>query len=102
MSQPFCHMHGPEHRVWVGAAQSSAYNNALPDDSLRLNLPSALTEAMSHGQQVTEGACGHIGACGTAISTGIFVSVITRNTPFITDTWLLCNLLTAKALEQVD
>ena len=96
MSQPFCHMHGPEHRVWVGAAQSSAYNNALPDDSLRLNLPSALAEAMSHGQQVPEGAC------GTAISTGIFVSVITRNTPFITDTWLLCNLLTAKALEQVD
>ena len=31
MSQPFCHMHGPEHHVLVGAALLTAYNNAAAD-----------------------------------------------------------------------
>ena len=29
------------------------------------------------------------------------MSVVTRNTPLSTDSWRLCNLMTAKALEQV-
>ncbi len=101
MSQPFCHMHGPEHHVLVGAALLTAYNNALTVDSLRPDMQSALLEVMSRGRQVPGGACGYMGACGASISTGIFMSVITRNTPLSTDTWRLCNLLTAKALEQV-
>ena len=28
MSLPFCHMHGPEHHVMVGAALLTAYSNA--------------------------------------------------------------------------
>ena len=28
MRQPFCHMHGPEHHVMVGAALLTAYKNA--------------------------------------------------------------------------
>lgn len=28
MSQPFCHMHGPEHHVMVGSALLTAYHNA--------------------------------------------------------------------------
>ena len=28
MDLPFCHMHGPEHHVMVGAALRTAYNNA--------------------------------------------------------------------------
>jgi len=101
MSQPFCHMHGPEHHVLVGAALLTAYNNALTDDSLRVDLQSALLEVLSRGRQVPGGACGYMGACGASISTGIFLSVVTRNTPLSTDTWRLCNLLTSKALEQV-
>lgn len=100
MSQPFCHMHGPEHHVLVGAALLTAYNNALPDTA-RLNLAEDLVEVMSRGRQVPGGACGYMGACGAAISTGIFMSVVTRNTPLSTDSWRLCNLLTARALEQV-
>lgn len=100
MSQPFCHMHGPEHHVLVGAALLTAYNNCLPD-SERLDLQSALVEVMERGRQVPGGACGYMGACGASISTGIFMSVITRNTPLSTDTWRLCNLMTARALEQV-
>lgn len=100
MSKPFCHMHGPEHHVLVGAALLTAYNNALPDTA-RLNLAEDLVEVMSRGRQVPGGACGYMGACGAAISTGIFMSVVTRNTPLATDTWRLCNLMTARALEQV-
>ena len=100
MSQPSCRMHGPEHHVLVGAALLTAYNNCLPD-SAKLDMAAALAEVKERGQQVPGGACGYMGACGAAISTGIFMSVVTRNTPFSTDTWRLCNLMTARALEQV-
>ena len=100
MSQPECRMHGPEHHVLVGAALLTAYNNCLPD-SAKLDMKSALAEVVERGQQVPGGACGYMGACGASISTGIFMSVITRNTPFSTDTWRLCNLVTSRALEQV-
>ncbi len=100
MSQSWCHMHGPEHHVLVGAALLTAYNNCLPD-SAKLDMEVALAEVLERGKQVPGGACGYMGACGASISTGIFMSVITRNTPFSTDTWRLCNLMTARALEQV-
>lgn len=100
MSQPECHMHGPEHHVLVGAALLTAYNNCLPD-SAKMDMEAALAEVVERGQQVPGGACGYMGACGASISTGIFMSVITRNTPFSTDTWRLCNLCTSRALEQV-
>jgi len=100
MSQSFCHMHGPEHHVLVGAALLTAYNNAAAD-SMKVDLQSGLLEVMSRGRQVPGGACGYMGACGAAVSTGIFLSVVTRNTPLSTKTWQLCNLMTARALEQV-
>ena len=100
MSQPDCPMHGPTHHVLVGAALLTAYNNCLPDSS-KLDLEEALAEMRERGEQVPGGACGYMGACGASISTGIFLSIVTRNTPFSTDTWRLCNLMTARALEQV-
>lgn len=100
MSQPDCPMHGPTHHVLVGAALLTAYNNCLPD-SAKLDLKTALAEVRERGQQIPGGACGYMGACGASISTGVFLSVVTRNTPFSTDTWRLCNLCTAHALEQV-
>lgn len=100
MSQPDCPMHGPTHHVLVGAALLTAYNNSLPD-SAKLNLEEALAEMRERGEQVPGGACGYMGACGASISTGIFLSIVTRNTPLSTDTWRLCNLMTARALEQV-
>ena len=42
MAMPFCHMHGPEHHVMVGAALLTAYRNAGGD----IDLPAALTETM--------------------------------------------------------
>jgi len=98
MSQPFCHMHGPEHHVLVGAALLTAYNNAA---SAKIDLQSGLLEVMSRGRKVPGGACGFMGACGAAVSTGIFISVVTHSTPLSTNPWQLSNLMTAKALEQV-
>lgn len=100
MSHPDCPMHGPKHHVLVGAALLTAYNNCLPD-SAKLNLEEALAEMRERGEQVPGGACGYMGACGASISTGIFLSIATRNTPLSTDTWRLCNLCTSRALEQV-
>lgn len=97
MSQSFCHMHGPEHHVLVGAALLTAYKNAGGE----VDLPAALPEMVSRGKQVPGGACGYWGACGAALSTGMFVAIVTQNTPLSTDTWHLSNLMTAKALEQV-
>ncbi|MBQ1419866.1 MAG: hypothetical protein IIZ02_00365, partial [Desulfovibrio sp.] len=48
MSQPFCHMHGPEHHVMVGCALLTAYKNAGGD----VDLPEALREMLSRGKNV--------------------------------------------------
>lgn len=97
MSMPFCHMHGPEHHVLVGSALLTAYKNAGGDIDLR----PALTEMLKRGGEIPGGACGYWGACGAAISTGMYVSIVTKNTPLSTDSWRLSNLMTSKALEQV-
>jgi hypothetical protein len=101
MSKSFCHMHGPEHHVLVGTALITAYNNAVDNDAMKLDLTTCLPEIVSRGQQIPGGACGYMGACGAAISSGIFLSIVTHNTPLSTDSWRLCNLLTSHALEQV-
>ena len=35
MAQPFCHMHGPEHHIMVGAALLTAYKNSGGDIDLK-------------------------------------------------------------------
>ena len=72
MAMPFCHMHGPEHHVMVGAALLTAYKNAGGE----LDLHSALIEMMNRGKSVPGGACGFWGACGAGISSGMFISII--------------------------
>ena len=72
MAMPFCHMHGPEHHVMVGAALLTAYKNAGGS----INLHSALLEMINRGKSVPGGACGFWGACGAGISAGMFVSIL--------------------------
>ncbi|MBO4213982.1 MAG: SAM-dependent methyltransferase, partial [Lachnospiraceae bacterium] len=57
MALPFCHMHGPEHHVMVGAALLTAYKNAGGD----IELDSALSEMTNRGKNVPGGACGFWG-----------------------------------------
>lgn len=97
MDQPFCHMHGPEHHVMVGAALLTAYKNAGGD----MELHQALTEMMNRGKSVPGGACGFWGACGAGISTGMFVSIISNSTPLAVEPFALSHLMTSKALEQI-
>ena len=97
MSMSFCHMHGPEHHVMVGAALLTAYKNAGGE----IDLPKALQEMYSRGHAVPGGVCGFWGACGAGVSTGQFISIVTSATPLAVEPWGLSNLMTAKALESI-
>lgn len=97
MALPFCHMHGPEHHIMVGAALLTAYKNAGGD----IDLSKALTEMKNRGQSVPGGACGFWGACGAGISTGMFVSIISGSTPLSGESFGLSNRMTAKSLDTI-
>ncbi len=97
MRQPFCHMHGPEHHVMVGAALLTAYKNAGGD----IDLESALAEIYSRGKNVPGGSCGFWGACGAGISSGMFVSIIFGSTPLSGDNFGLSHKMTARSLNVI-
>ena len=97
MSMPFCHMHGPEHHVMVGAALLTAYKNSGGE----LDLTKALQEMYSRGKAVPGGSCGFWGACGAGISAGQFLAIATESTPLAKEPWGLSNRMTAKALESI-
>ena len=97
MDMPFCHMHGPEHHVMTGAALLTAYKNAGGS----IDLHSALIEMMNRGQSVPGGACGFWGACGAGISTGMFISIITKSTPLKNEPFALSHKMTARSLEKI-
>lgn len=97
MQLPFCHMHGPEHHVMVGAALLTAYKNAGGD----IKLEAALSEIYSRGNQVPGGACGFWGACGAGISTGMYISIVTGSTPLASEAWGLSNQMTSRALDAI-
>lgn len=94
MELPFCHMHGPEHHIMVGAALLTAYKNAGGE----IDLPKALREMKNRGQSVPGGACGFWGACGAAISSGMFISIVTGSTPLEKEAFGMANRMTSKAL----
>ncbi len=97
MSMDFCHMHGPEHHVMVGAALLTAYKNA----GGALDLKSALSEMHRRGKQVPGGACGFWGACGAGVSVGMYISIATGSTPLAKEAWGLSNRMTGRALQAI-
>jgi hypothetical protein len=96
MALPFCHMHGPEHHVMVGAALLTAYKNA----GGALELEPALREMMSRGRSVPGGACGFWGACGAGISSGMFISIVSKSTPLSVEPFALSHQMTASPFPQ--
>lgn len=94
MAFPQIHMHGPEHHVLVGAVLLTAYRYSGGE----IDLESALAEMVKRGQKVPGGFCGYYGACGAALSTGIFISIITGATPLSAEPWQAANRMTAWAL----
>ena len=97
MHLPSVNMHGPEHHVLVGSALLPAFHNS----SGRLDLREALTTMQQRGNQVPGGICGFWGSCGAAISTGIFISIVSGSTPLSSDSWGLANRMTADALNRI-
>ncbi len=97
MSMDFCHMHGPEHHIMVGCALLTAYKNAGGE----LDLSSALSEMFRRAKQVPGGACGFWGACGAGISSGMYLSIVTKSTPLSKETWGLSNQMTATSLSAI-
>lgn len=97
MVQPFCHMHGPEHHVMVGAAILTAYKNAGGE----LDLRQALMEMVQRGKEVPGGSCGFWGACGAGISSGMAVSILSKSTPLSNEPFALSHKMTAKSLGRI-
>ena len=97
MDQPFCHMHGPEHHVMVGASLLTAYRNA----GGKIDLEGALHEMYSRGKKVPGGACGFWGACGAGISSGMFVAIISGSTPLAGECFGLSHKMTARSLSAI-
>ena len=97
MAMPFCHMHGPEHHVMVGAALLTAYKNA----GGHISLDSALLQIFNRGKTVPGGSCGFWGACGAGISSGMFMSIILGATPLENESFALAHKMTAKSLDKI-
>ncbi len=89
-----CPVHNPVHHILVGSALLTAYKNA----GGKIDLENALEELKTRALQVPGGACGYWGACGAALSSGMFVSVVTSSTPLANKEWKLSNLMTASSL----
>lgn len=97
MSLPFCHMHGPEHHMMVGAALLTAYRNSGGG----IDLEKALGEMLRRGREVPGGVCGFWGACGAGISSGIFISIVTGSTPLQVEPFGMANRMTACSLNAI-
>ena len=97
MADPYIYMHGPEHHVMAGAALLAAYHNSGGE----VDLDWALAEMKEGGGQVPGGVCGFWGCCGAGVSTGIYMSIITKATPLSGKSWGLSNRMTSRALNAI-
>ena len=97
MGHPAIHMHGPEHHVLVGAALIAAYCNSGGTGDRE-----QLLELMAQrGGRVPGGICGFWGCCGAAVSSGIFISLVTGSTPTGKENWGLSNRMTSRSLAAI-
>ena len=97
MALPFVPVNGPIHHVLVGSALLTAFRNAGGE----IDLDSALDEICERGNQVPGRVCGLWGACGSGISSGIFVSIVTKSSPLAEEPLGLSNLMTSKSLAEI-
>jgi hypothetical protein len=97
MKDTFVHMHGPENHVLVGLALLAGYKNS----GGTVAFDEAVEELARRGSQVPGGICGLWGNCGAAVSTGIFISIVTGSTPLSTKSFGLCNKMTAASLAEI-
>lgn len=94
VSLPQVHLHGPEHHSIVPCVLLTAYHNC----GGMLAYEKSLLEAWNRGKQIPGGACGFLGACGSAVGAGIFASIVTGDTPLNAKAWPVAQEMTAKCL----
>ena len=93
-------MHGPEHHFLVPAVLLAAfYNKAQP--GLQAEKKAKIQEARKRAENVKGGFCGFYGACGAAVGTGIFISLVTGATPLSKTEWRLSNRMTSESLRVI-
>ena len=98
MDQTAVHTHGPEHHTLAGMALLAAYRNCGGD----VDLERALKQMTERGGKVPGGTCGFWGTCGSAISVGIAMSILTGTTPMNKgELYGLCNQVTGDCLGQI-
>jgi hypothetical protein len=98
MKSPSVKMHGPEHHFLVPAVLLSAHYNRHGNAEEKAK---KIRVARQRAEHVLGGFCGFYGACGAAVGTGIFVSLITDSTPLSTGSWGLANRMTAESLRRI-
>ncbi len=94
MKNPVMRMHDVRHHILVGSALLAAYHNCGGD----IKLAESLEEMEKRGKQIPPGACGYLGNCGAAVSSGAFFSIVTGTTPHSENNWSLANTLTGTCL----
>ena len=91
-------MHSRMHHVIVPMVMVTAYWSVVRDFDLR----SYLNETAERASEVPEMICGYWGTCGSAVGTGLFLSVVTRTNPISKGKrWAQCNRLTSESLARI-
>lgn len=103
MEDPYIYMHGPEHHVMVGAALLTAYYNSggYEKQGGQEAFEKDLEEMKARGSVYPGGSCGFWGACGAAVSAGMFMSIITKATPLTGRSWKASNRMTSRCLDHI-
>jgi hypothetical protein len=91
-------MHGPEHHFLVPAVLLAAFYNMTGPQAEK---ETRIRKARRRAEHVLGGFCGFYGACGAAVGTGIFMSIMTEATPLSHEEWRLANLVTADSLHTI-
>ncbi len=99
MNNPAVKMHGPEHHFLIPAVLLASYFNqkGLPAEEK----VKSIREARKRSEDIKGGFCGLHGACGAAIGSGIFISVLSKSTPLSKVEWRLSNRMTAESLGKI-
>ena len=99
MNNPAVKMHGPEHHFLVPAVLLASYFNqkGLPTEEKA----KSIKEARKRAEDVKGGFCGFYGACGAAIGSGMFISVMSKATPLSRSEWRLSNRMTSESLRRL-
>lgn len=98
MNSPKIKMHGPEHHFLVPSVLLTAYYNTTGEKTL---LPKKIKIARARSKNILPAFCGLYGACGAAIGTGMFLSIVLKCTPFSKTEWKLCGLMTSNSLKAI-